>query len=138
MNSGRKTRLASFDRLFLRAPMLFALAAVSIAHPLRAQDSDGLLTSRADLTAAAQQAEVAANSGGPASTKNRLVAAAIRQRLAEGDFAIGDRIVLSYMSDVRHSDTLVVHGGRTLELPAKTTLPLAGVLRRGVKKQLLR
>jgi protein involved in polysaccharide export with SLBB domain len=133
MNSSRNFCLAGFDRFLSRAPMLCVLAAISIAQPLRAQDSDGLLTSRADLTAAAQQAEAAANRGGPASTKNRMVAAAIRQRLADGDFAVGDRIVLSYMSDVRHSDTLVVRGGRTLELPARATLPLGGVLRSELK-----
>lgn len=95
-----------------------------------AQASANLLTSRADLTAAAEEAERTAASGNrSANTKNALLAASIRQRLRDGDFQAGDRVVLTVVSDVRRTDTLVVHSGRILELPGKVTLPLTGVLR---------
>jgi protein involved in polysaccharide export with SLBB domain len=109
----------------------FALAAL-VAAPvaLSGQSTQTVLTSRSELTAAAQQAESAAGtSSATARTKNALVAAGIRQRLQNGDFQVGDRIVLSYTSDVRHTDTLIVRSGPSLELPAKAVLPLNGMLR---------
>ena len=108
-------------------PVAAFFAAVSVAD---AQTVPSNLTSRAELTRAAQQAENAAMaSAGSSQTNNRMVAAAIRQRLATGDFVPGDRIVLSYISDIPHTDTLVVRAGPTLELPAKASISLAGVLR---------
>ncbi|HEX9310737.1 MAG TPA: SLBB domain-containing protein [Gemmatimonadaceae bacterium] len=95
-----------------------------------AQTQPGLLTSRAELTAAVQSAEL--GSGGRGAT-SALAAAAIRQRLAEGDFQPGDRIVLKTFTDASHTDTLVVRGGRLLDLPGKTTMSLVGVLRSEVK-----
>jgi protein involved in polysaccharide export with SLBB domain len=88
------------------------------------QIAAGPLTSRDELTAAATQAE---QSGKP------LQAAAIRERLRDGDFQVGDRIVLTVVSDARHTDTLVVRPGRIVELPGKTILPLTGVLRSELK-----
>jgi hypothetical protein len=89
-----------------------------------------LLTSRADLTAAAEQAERNAASGNSGTnTRSALLAASIRQRLRDGDFQAGDRVVLTVVSDVRHTDTLVVRSGRFLELPGRITVPLTGVLR---------
>jgi protein involved in polysaccharide export with SLBB domain len=122
----------------VRFGALASLAAGIIATPieLHAQTSPRVLTSRAELIAAAQQAEnAAAASSGAAQTRNQLQAAAIRQRLATGDFLVGDRIVLSYISDIPHTDTLVVRGGRTLELPASASLSLAGVLRSELREK---
>jgi len=61
--------------------------------------------------------------------RNMTVAMSIRQRLREGDFQVGDRVVVSFTSDVLHSDTLVVRTGRVLELPGRIMVPLEGVLR---------
>jgi protein involved in polysaccharide export with SLBB domain len=88
------------------------------------QTPAGLLTSRDELTVAAIQAE---QSGKP------LEAAAIRQRLHDGDFQVGDRIVLTIVSDARHTDTLVVRPGKLIDLPGKTVVPLTGVLRSELK-----
>ena len=113
-----------------RATSALAVAAFTFAPAVLWSQTSAVLTSRSELVAAAQQADFAANSLTTAArTKNKLIAAGIRQRLENGDFQVGDRIVLSYLSDVRHSDTLIVRGGPTLELPAKAMLPLAGVLR---------
>jgi protein involved in polysaccharide export with SLBB domain len=110
--------------------VLLAAITGALTASVAAAQSPSVLTSRAELTVAAQQAEnLAASSNGAVSTKNRLVAASIRQRLTTGDFLVGDRIVLSYISDIPHTDTLVVRSGPMLSLPANGSLSLAGVLR---------
>jgi polysaccharide export outer membrane protein len=58
-----------------------------------------------------------------------MLAASIRQRLRDGDFQIGDRVVVTIVSDAVHRDTIVVRLGRLLELPDKIVVPLGGVLR---------
>jgi protein involved in polysaccharide export with SLBB domain len=90
------------------------------------QVAAGQLTSRDELTAAAAEAERA---------RNPLQAAAIRQRLRDGDFQVGDRIVLTTLSDVAHTDTLVVRAGRLIDLPGQAVLPLSGVLRSELKER---
>ena len=120
--------------LWATAVRFGALASLAAMVPvtatrLGAQTSPSVLTSRAELMTAAEQAENSvATSSGAARTRNQLIAATIRQRLTTGDFLVGDRIVLSYISDIPHSDTLVVRSGPTLPLPASASLSLAGVL----------
>jgi protein involved in polysaccharide export with SLBB domain len=84
----------------------------------------GVLASREELTAAAAQAE---------QSQNPMLAAAIRQRLRDGDFQVGDKILLSIFTDAARTDTLVVREGRLIDLPAKAVLPLTGVLRSELK-----
>jgi len=96
----------------------------------QAQASPALLTSRAELTAAATRAEIASTAGDPAGrSQNATIAAAIRERLREGDFQVGDRIVVTIISDAVHRDTIAVRSGRLLELPGMIVVPLTGVLR---------
>lgn len=90
--------------------------------------STALLMSRAELTSAAERA---AASGGDA--RSAMVAASLRQRLRDGDFQVGDRLILSYITDVPHLDTLVVRSGRVVELPGKIAVSLDGVLRSEVE-----
>jgi protein involved in polysaccharide export with SLBB domain len=118
-------------RRFQSTALLLAFGAMASAPAVMAgQAPASLLTSRAELTAAADQAEsLAASSNSGSRTKNALLAASIRQRLSEGDFQPGDRVILTIVSDARHTDTLVVRSGRVLELPGKIGLPLSGVLR---------
>jgi hypothetical protein len=92
------------------------------------QAASSLLMTRADLIAAASRADSAASSGGNRA-QNAEIAASARRRLHDGDFQAGDRIVLSYQADTEHRDTLTVRAARDLELPWKTTVSLAGVLR---------
>lgn len=113
---GRPVRLG-------RSVFLFAAiwGGIAFGAPIaRAQTSAGQLTSRDELSAAVSRAE---QSG------NRIQAAAIRARLTDGDFQPGDRIILSYFSDIAHTDTLIVRAGRVVDLPGKAVLPLQGVLR---------
>lgn len=92
------------------------------------QSSGSLLTTRAELTSAMQQAEARAMRG-DSRVDNSLRAAAIRQRLTEGDFHVGDKILLVYVSDVQHVDTLVVRDGAAVELPGNARVSVVGVLR---------
>jgi protein involved in polysaccharide export with SLBB domain len=110
-------------RLAILLPVCF-IAVASTPGISRGQGTSGALISRDQLTAAAIQAE---------QSQNPVQAAAIRQRLRDGDFQIGDRILLTVFSDAAHTDTLVVRDGRLVDLPWKVALPLTGVLRSEVK-----
>ena len=65
-------------------------------------------------------------------------AAAVRARLREGDFQVGDAIVLNVVGVTQFSDTFPVRGGRVLELPEVPPIPLAGVLRAELQPHLQR
>jgi len=96
----------------------------------------GPLSSRAELTAAVTEAEVAATKGDPAKrTENAMLAAAIRQRLRDGDLQVGDRVIVTFTSDVVHRDTVVVRSERSLELLGMITIPVAGILRSELKER---
>lgn len=114
-------------RSLTRAAFLVTSAAVLGPASLAAQSSgSNLLTTRAELTAAMEQAETKALTG---NANNQMMAASIRRRLTNGDFQVGDRVLLSYVSDTKHTDTLAVRDGLVLELPARATVSLSGVLR---------
>ena len=53
----------------------------------------------------------------------------VRNRLDEGDFQVGDRIVLTVEQEPDMSDTLTVRSGRMVTVPVVGDLSLAGVLR---------
>jgi protein involved in polysaccharide export with SLBB domain len=96
----------------------------------QAQSGPALLATRAELSAAASQAEIAATSGEPARrAQSAMFAAAIRERLRDGDFQVGDRVVVTIISDAVHRDTVVVRTGRFLDLPGMIVVPVIGVLR---------
>lgn len=112
------------------AVIVFVTLLAGISSESRGQSAAGSLLSRADLTAAANRAEVAAATGDPAKrTENAMLAAAIRQRLTDGDMHVGDRVVVTIVSDAVHRDTVAVKSGLTLELPGSIVVPVAGVLR---------
>lgn len=104
------------------------LAMVALAAPKAgSQTTVGQLISRDELSAAASHAE---------QTGNASQAAAIRTRLTDGDFQVGDKILLSYFSDVAHTDTLTVRPGRVVDLPERSQVQLSGVLRSELKDRL--
>ncbi|HEX6967039.1 MAG TPA: SLBB domain-containing protein [Gemmatimonadaceae bacterium] len=105
-------------------------AAQAVARDSAASDSGRAPATRALLEARAAAAEKAATSG-PADQRaaKRQEAAAIRERLKDGDFQVGDRIALTvYGGAAPISDTATVRAGRTLELPNLPPIPLQGVL----------
>lgn len=92
--------------------------------------SSGLLASRAELTAEATRAEAAATTGDPAQrAANAMRAASIRERLRDGDLRVGDRVIVTVVSDAVHKDSVAVRADLSLELSGMIVVPVAGVLR---------
>jgi protein involved in polysaccharide export with SLBB domain len=122
------------SRTISRRAAVVALGAVlSVAGETRAQDAPagaGYVT-RAELE---RQAATAAGAE----------AAAIRERLRDGDFRVGDRIVISTRSSATLpqpvaealNDTLVVREGRTIRIPNVPDFSLAGILRSELEDRL--
>lgn len=115
-----------FDSIRLFAIVPIACCAIAAAANGQSAPAPSPLTSRADLTAA-EISLTQTRDGDP--RKNAMAAAAIRQRLRDGDFQVGDRIVVTVVANDTRTDTLVVRTGRVIELPGKLTVPLTGVLR---------
>jgi protein involved in polysaccharide export with SLBB domain len=70
--------------------------------------------------------------------RRRAEAAAIRTRLRDGDFRVGDAIVLHVVGVTQFSDTFPVRAGRVLQLPEVAPIPLGGVLRTELQPHLRR
>lgn len=114
----------------LRTTAMIVAALAWSAGEMRAQAATGLLMSRADLTALAVRADSEARASAEGERgRSTMLAASIRQRLRDGDFQVGDRVVVMIVSDAVRKDTVVVRSGRFLELPDKIVVPLTGVLR---------
>jgi protein involved in polysaccharide export with SLBB domain len=90
----------------------------------------GLQMTRAQLEEQARAAEQLAVTGGERTRQQAMTQAALlRQRLAEGDLQVGDRIALYVAGYPQMSDTFTVAMGRVLVLPEAGEIPLHGVLR---------
>jgi protein involved in polysaccharide export with SLBB domain len=61
--------------------------------------------------------------------QRQMQAATIRARLRDGDFDVGDRILLSVRGDSTISDTVTVRAGRMIRLANMPDISLQGVLR---------
>jgi protein involved in polysaccharide export with SLBB domain len=88
------------------------------------------LATRAELEEAAKLEEQAATTAPDAKTREKLLADvnAIRQRLKNGDFIPGDRILLQVYGDTVLTDTFTVRADRRLRLPNLPDISLEGVL----------
>lgn len=62
-------------------------------------------------------------------TRAREQADRVRQRLADGDFQVGDRVYLQVDGETVLTDTFVVRQGRVLRLPGIPDVAVQGVLR---------
>jgi hypothetical protein len=113
------------------------LAAVAAAVPAHAQipgaELNQTLVSRAQLDSLLLQFEAAANAPNYSSAVRDLArrrAQLVRQRLTEGDFHVGDRILLAVEGDTGLTDTFTVDAGRVVQLASGVgAVPLQGVLR---------
>lgn len=85
---------------------------------------------RAELEQAARATEQAASVAPDQKSREKLLgdAAALRQRLRNGDFLPGDRIYINVIGDSTLSDTFTVRGDRRLQMPNIPDISLAGVL----------
>lgn len=87
---------------------------------------------RAALEARAARAESSAtgDSGAESARADRLAeAVAIRARLRDGDFHVGDRITVWVNGEPALSNTFTVRAGNVLAIPTMPEIPLKGVLR---------
>ena len=111
------------------------VAASTVLFPWQSEGQAALGSQRRQATRAELESAVAASEGVAASTadakaKERLLqgAAALRQRLKNGDFGPGDRILLSVLGDSALSDTFTVQMDQRLNLPGMPAVSLRGVL----------
>jgi hypothetical protein len=96
-----------------------------------AGDSAHSEATREQLQALAISTEHDAASASDATTRQQkqMQAATIRARLRDGDFDVGDRILLSVRGDSLVSDTVTVRAGRMIRLENIPDISLQGVLR---------
>lgn len=89
------------------------------------------VATRQELEAlAATDEREAQTASDPTVRSQRLAAAAaVRERLRDGDFQVGDRIALVVRGDSSLTDTVAVRAGRTIQLPNLPNISLQGVLR---------
>jgi len=77
----------------------------------------------------ATRAELEAIAAHPPKGMSSTDLAMVQARLANGDFAVGDKITIQVQGETTLSNTFTVSGSRALLLPALPPLSLAGVLR---------
>jgi polysaccharide biosynthesis/export protein len=122
------------------AVLLGVRAAPAQARSADAPEALTLQATRETLEARARQLEDSARAlhdrGAARDVLSR--AAAIRSRLAEGDFAVGDRVFLTVEGEKELSDTFAVGPGHVLTLPVVGDVSLAGVLRSELQGYLTR
>lgn len=108
---------------------------MTAASPALAQspaDPRGLQMSRDQLEQALREYEEAAAAEGYSRGLREQAereAELIRRRLSEGDFQVGDRIVMLVRGEPRLSDTLTVEPGPVIAPADIEPIPLSGVLR---------
>jgi protein involved in polysaccharide export with SLBB domain len=113
--------------------MVVALTALLLSGTVEAQATMGEMrrqATRAEIEMALQATEAASVQAPDVKTRQRYLAdaAALRQRLTNGDFIPGDRIMLVVVGDSVLSDTFMVRGDRRLPLPEIDDISLHGVL----------
>ncbi|HEX9563820.1 MAG TPA: polysaccharide biosynthesis/export family protein [Gemmatimonadaceae bacterium] len=123
---------------FIPPPIVRAASAISLCAVVWAGSAAGQSpigevrrqATRAELEMAAKAAEAASAQAPDDKTRAKLQAdaAAIRQRLTNGDFLPGDRILLLVHGDSARSDTFTVRIDRRLPLPEMDDVSLQGVL----------
>ena len=106
------------------------VAALLLPDPSASAQTVGRFSaSRAELDTLAARAEAAATGNGDVRGDRLREAAAIRARLRDGDFQVGDHVAVLVRGDTALTDTFTVEPGRTLALPNIPTISLVGVLR---------
>jgi len=130
------SRLATPSATWLALALL-----VGFGTPVAAQTGDARRpqATRAELEAALQELErVIASQGYSKDFRKAREAEAklVKQRLAEGDFQVGDQITISVYGEASLSNTFQVLPGRVLSLPNLPPVPLDGVLRSEVGNHL--
>jgi len=115
------------------------LAFPSVARAQNAWDPTRVYASRSGLDSLAHRFELAAES--PAYSEvlraeARTEASALRVRLKDGDFQVGDRVILTVEEEPTLTDSFTVEQGPALRLPTLGRVSLAGVLRSEIESYL--
>jgi protein involved in polysaccharide export with SLBB domain len=123
--------------------IVLALAALAIGGSgLRAQTGSEPVQAqtRTEIEAMATVAERDAASARTDSLRasKKVAAQTLRSRLRDGDFEVGDRIILRVSGVPALTDTFTVAAGRMLHLPDIGDIPLTGVLRSELQPYLQR
>jgi len=116
----RRPLLARLAGSVLLVAGLATTATASVSQQKARADSTSGGAARAQLQ---RQADSLAAAGKAAE------AAAVRQRLTEGDFRPGDRILLTVTGNFVFSDTVQVREGQVVTVESLPDIPLRGVLR---------
>ncbi|HET7620690.1 MAG TPA: SLBB domain-containing protein [Gemmatimonadaceae bacterium] len=132
-----KRSTAGGVRALLALTLLAAAAACASSHgtsvlPVQPPLTDSMRAgpSRAELEAMSAQADREAQSATDPDVKRQkqAEAAALHDRLTNGDYHAGDRIALVVRGDSTLTDTVLVRGGRVIQLPNLPDISLQGVL----------
>ena len=121
--------------------ILTVICSLLVAQPMRAQvgqvrDPGQAYSAREALQGLLDRLDNYTNSSAYSAylrARTREQADLIRTRLVEGDFQLGDRIVLAVEEQEALSDTFTVDQGPGLTLPTIGDIPLEGVLRSELK-----
>jgi protein involved in polysaccharide export with SLBB domain len=107
-----------------------SLLVASVAVQAQTIGESRRLSTRQELEKAVAISEQAAASAGESRLRaqHQAEAAQLRLRLQMGDFAAGDRILITVYGDSVLSDTFTVRADRMLRLPGIPDVPLLGVL----------
>jgi len=108
------------------------LVSLVVATQLRAQQPAS--GRRAQATRQELEATLAAM---PVAQQNGTEALLIRDRLAHGDFKVGDRVSLYIEGEAKPVDTLTVTPTQTIVIPGLTEVNLQGVLRSELEDQVV-
>lgn len=136
--------MTTLTRLPMLALAMFAFSASvssSIAAQSDSSSSPRSFATRADLEALAAMSERQSRDAAvddATRERKRLEGEALRERLRDGDFQVGDRVVLRVRGDSSLTDTFTVRAGRTLQLPSLDELSLVGVLHSELQDALTR
>lgn len=119
-------------RAFLVVLLALAPAGTAVAQQVPGTELTQLLVSRSSLESLLVRYDEAAQSGVYSSAVRadmRRRSDLVRARLIDGDFRVGDRVLMAVEGESLLNDTFVVHTGRELQLPQVGVIPLSGVLR---------
>ncbi len=136
--------------LVLSVPVsVFAQDSVAMGEPDSVQqpvqqlainwDARRELQTRSELQGLLDRLEQAASSpgySGDLRARAKYEAGLVRFRLEQGDFQVGDRVLLQVQGEEALSDTFAVKEGKYLDLPEVGQVTLAGVLRAELESHL--
>jgi hypothetical protein len=116
-----------------------AQSPISAPQPTASSGMRGIAPTRAELQAMAVSAESLSQASGSAALQRRklIEAASIRERLRDGDFQTGDRIVIEILgAEAPLIDTTTVRAARMIYLANMPPISLQGVLRSEIEDHL--